>query len=128
MPKTEEDSMPKRVLIADDAKLVRHLIKKALINAGFEIVGEAQNGQEAIALFAELKPDLVMMDLVMPKTGGMDAVKEIITIDPHARILVVTSLSQQMLAQDAMRLGVKGVITKPFDPETLMNAVHRIID
>ena len=120
--------MSKRVLIVDDAKLVRHLIKKTLTKAGFEIVGAARNGQEAIALFTELSPDLVTMDLVMPKTGGMDTIKEIITINPQARILVVTSLSQQMLAQDALRLGAKGVITKPFDPGTLIKAVYKVMD
>ena len=120
--------MSKRVLIVDDARIIRALIKNALTLAGYEVVGEAQSGQEAVYLFGQLKPDLVTMDLIMPDMQGMEAIKRIISIDPKARIIVVSSLGQKLLAQDAIEAGAQAFLAKPFQPSDLISLANEIMD
>jgi two-component system, chemotaxis family, chemotaxis protein CheY len=119
--------MAQRILIVDDSRLTRAIIKNALTAAGFEVVGEAENGRDAITKFGQLKPDMVTMDLIMPDVDGMQATKEILSKDPKARILVVTSLGQKLLEEDAMKTGAKGMIAKPFQPQELVKAVNDVL-
>jgi two-component system chemotaxis response regulator CheY len=119
--------MAQRILIVDDSRLTRAIIKNTLTGAGFDVVGEAENGRDAIAKFGELKPDVVTMDLIMPDVDGMQATKEILSRDPKARVLVVTSLGQKLLEEDAMKTGAKGMIAKPFQPQELVKAVNDVL-
>ena len=119
--------MAQRILIVDDSRLTRAIIKNALTSAGFDVCGEAENGREAITKFHELRPDVVTMDLIMPEVDGMQATKEILSKEPGARILVVTSLGQKLLEEDAMKTGAKGMIAKPFQPQELVKAVNDVI-
>lgn len=119
--------MAQRILIVDDSRLTRAIIKNTLTGAGFDVVGEAENGKDAIVKFRELKPDMVTMDLIMPDVDGMQATKEILSKDPAAKILVVTSLGQKLLEEDAMKTGARGMIAKPFQPQELVKAVNDVL-
>lgn len=119
--------MAQRILIVDDSRLTRAIIKNTLTGAGFDVVGEAENGRDAITKFQALKPDMVTMDLIMPDVDGMQATKEILSKDAKARILVVTSLGQKLLEEDAMKTGAKGMIAKPFQPQELVKAVNDVL-
>jgi two-component system chemotaxis response regulator CheY len=120
--------MAHRILIADDSRLTRAIMKNALTSAGFDVVGEAENGREAVQKYKELKPDVVTMDLIMPEMDGMQATKEILNQDAGARVLVVTSLGQKLLEEDAMKTGAQAMIAKPFQPPELVKAVQDIIN
>lgn len=119
--------MAQRILIVDDSRLTRAIIKNTLTGAGFDVVGEAENGRDAIAKYQDLHPDMATMDLIMPEVDGMQATKEILSKDPKARILVVTSLGQKLLEEDAMKTGAKGMIAKPFQPQELIKAVNEVL-
>lgn len=117
----------KRVLIVDDAIFMRTMIGDILRQAGYEVVGEASTGAEAVQKFKELKPDLVTMDIVMPDMGGIDAVREIIKIDPHARILMCSAMGQQGLVVEAIQAGAREFVVKPFQPSRVLEAVQRVL-
>ena len=95
--------MSRTVLVVDDAIFMRTMIGDILKQAGFEVVGEASSGVEAVQQYKELKPDLVTMDIVMPDMGGIDAVREIIKEDPKARILMCSAMGQQGLVVEAIQ-------------------------
>ena len=95
--------------------------------AGFEVVGEASSGVEAVKRYKELKPDLVTMDIVMPDMGGIDAVREIIDEDPDARILMCSAMGQQGLVVEAIQAGARDFVVKPFQPSRVIEAVQRLL-
>ena len=105
----------KRLLIVDDAVFMRKLIGGVAAEAGWEVVGEAGNGSEAVAMYDRLRPDLVTMDLVMPEMGGLEALRLIRANDPSARVVVVTALDQKQVLLDSIREGAVDFIVKPFD-------------
>jgi len=115
------------VLVCDDAIFMRTMISDILSQAGYEIVGEAETGVQAVAKFKELKPDLVTMDIVMPDMGGIDAVREIIGHDPDARILMCSAMGQQALVVEAIQAGAKDFVVKPFQPSRVLEAVQRVL-
>lgn len=102
----------RRVMVVDDSTFMRNRIKKALIAEGAEIVGEAKDGNDAVKLYQELKPDLVTMDITMRGKDGLSATKEIMAVDPNANIIMVTILQSEEYKKIAENLGVKGFITK----------------
>ena len=106
--------MGARILIADDAIFMRMMIKDILTKNGYEIVGEAGTGTEAVLKYQQLKPDLVTMDIVMPEMGGIEAVKSIIKIDPNANILMCSAMGQKALVIEAIQAGAKDFVVKPF--------------
>ncbi|MCB1326721.1 MAG: response regulator [Spirochaetales bacterium] len=116
-----------RVLIVDDAKFMRTLVRDALNAAGHEVVGEAENGNEAVKLYGELKPDLVTMDITMREKDGLQAAGEILKSDAKARIIMVTALGQEDLLGKAIKLGVKDFVVKPFPPERLQQAAAKAL-
>jgi len=116
-----------RVLIVDDAKFMRTLVRDALTKAGHEIVGEAENGNQAIELYKNLKPDLVTMDITMREKDGLDAASEILKSDNRARIIMVTALGQEDLLARAIKMGVKDFVVKPFPPERLQQAAAKAL-
>jgi two-component system chemotaxis response regulator CheY len=118
------------VLVVDDALFMRRMLSDILKKEGIEICGEAENGKEAIDKYQQLKPDLVTMDIVMPKIeeiDGIDAVKEIMKIDPQAKIIMVSAMGQHSLVVEAIQAGAKDFVTKPFQPSRVVEAVKRAL-
>ena len=115
------------VLVCDDAIFMRTMIGDILAQAGFEVVGEAESGVQAVAKYKELKPDLVTMDIVMPDMGGIDAVREIVRLDPDAKILMCSAMGQQALVVEAIQAGAKDFVVKPFQPSRVLEAVQRVL-
>ncbi len=117
-----------KILIVDDARLTRLIIKNILIQAGFNIVGEAVNGREAIDMTRQLKPDVVTVDLTMPEMNGMESIQGILEAHAKARILIVTALGgQKLLQEDAKKAGALGMINKPFKPTELLGAIDSLM-
>ena len=119
--------MGHRVLVCDDAIFMRTMISDILGGAGYEVVGEAETGVQAIERYKELKPDLVTMDIVMPDMGGIDAVREIVKNDPNAKILMCSAMGQQALVVEAIQAGAKDFVVKPFQPSRVLEAVQRVL-
>jgi len=119
--------MGRKILIVDDATFIRTMVKDILIPKGFEIAGEAANGNEAVQKYIELKPDLVTMDITMKEKDGLQAAKEILEKDPNARIIMVTALGQEKMLIDAFKIGVKDFVVKPFEPERILSAVEKAL-
>lgn len=118
--------MAKRILITDDALFMRVTLKKILTENGFEVVGEAQNGQEAVNLYQQLKPDVVTMDITMPEMDGLQALKAIKAIDPNASIVMCTAMGQKNMVVEAIQAGAKDFIVKPFQPERVLEAMAKV--
>lgn len=119
--------MGRTVLIVDDAVFMRTMIGDILKQAGFDVVGEAASGAEAVEKYKDLQPDLVTMDIVMPDMGGIDAVKEIMKEDPEARILMCSAMGQQGLVVEAIQAGARDFVVKPFQPSRVLEAVQRLL-
>ena len=117
----------KTVLIVDDVPYVRKTLKQILSARGLKVVGEAENGEEAIRLYQETKPDLVTMDLAMPVLNGIDATREIIKLDPEARIIVLSAMMQENLVSDAVIAGAKDYILKPFQTDEVMKVIQTVL-
>ena len=116
-----------RILIVDDAKFMRTLVRDALLPKGHEIVGEAENGNVAVEMYKRLKPDLVTMDITMREKDGIQAAEEILQMDSSAKIIMVTALGQENLLTKAIKLGVKDFVVKPFPPERLQKAAEKAL-
>ncbi len=116
----------KRLLVVDDALFMRKLICGVAAEAGWEVVGEAGNGAEAVTLYQQLHPDLVTMDLVMPVMGGLEALRQIRAIDPQAKVVVVTALDQKQALMDSIRDGAIDFIVKPFERQRVLNLLAKL--
>ncbi|MHB0912680.1 MAG: response regulator [Armatimonadota bacterium] len=119
--------MPKRVLIVDDALFMRTAVKRILDGAGFEVVGEAENGEIAVRKYAELSPDVVFMDITMPVMDGISAAKQILQNDPGAKIVMCTALGQQNLVMEALQAGAKDYIVKPFQADRVLEGITKTL-
>lgn len=119
--------MSHTVLVCDDAIFMRTMISDILAQSGYEIVGEAETGVQAIERYKQLKPDLVTMDIVMPDLGGIEAVREIVKFDPAARILMCSAMGQQALVVEAIQAGARDFVVKPFQPSRVLEAVQRVL-
>jgi two-component system chemotaxis response regulator CheY len=117
-----------RVLIADDASFMRQMIRDIIEPEGFQVVGEASDGVEVVEKFKELHPDLVMMDIVMPKRSGIDAVKGIVAMDPTARVVMCSALGQETLVMEALQVGAKDFIVKPFKPDAVVVTLRKVVE
>jgi two-component system chemotaxis response regulator CheY len=115
------------ILVVDDSLYLRVMIKKILKKIGHTIVAEAGNGLEAIEKYKEYTPDLVTMDVVMPKLNGLLAIKEILQIDPNCNIIIVTALGHEPMIREALRIGAKDFVIKPFKQDELVNAVVGVL-
>jgi len=114
------------VLIADDSTFMRLMIRKILTKHGFSVIGEAKDGEEVVQQYAKLRPNLVTMDIVMPKLNGIEAVKKIVQFDPDAKIVMVTALGQEQLVIEAIKSGAKEFVIKPFNEAQVVNAVASV--
>lgn len=119
--------MARKLLVTDDALIIREMIKDTAKEAGWEIAGEADNGQLAIERYKELNPDAVTLDLVMPEYDGLHALRGIIGTDPEAKVLVVSALEQKSVLRDAFRLGAADFIVKPFDKKNLLATLDQMV-
>ena len=120
--------MSHTVLICDDAGYMRGLITNILTEGGYEVVAEAENGAVAVEKYKELQPDLVTMDVVMPEVSGIEALREIMKIDPNARVLMCTAIGQERLMVEAKEAGAKGFILKPFKPSNILDAMKEAVE
>lgn len=119
--------MSKNILVVDDAAFMRMMIKDILTKNGYNVIGEAENGAKAIEKYAELKPDLVIMDITMPDVDGIQAVKEIRKIDPNANIIMCSAMGQQAMVIEAIQAGAKDFIVKPFQSDRVIEAVKKVL-
>jgi two-component system, chemotaxis family, chemotaxis protein CheY len=115
------------VLICDDAIFMRTMLSDILTQAGYEVIGEAETGVQAVAQYAALRPDLVTMDIVMPDMGGIDALREIVRAHPEAKVLMCSAMGQQALVVEAIHAGAKDFVVKPFQPSRVLEAVQRVL-
>ncbi|HAH20539.1 MAG: two-component system response regulator [Omnitrophica WOR_2 bacterium GWF2_43_52] len=119
-----------KIMIVDDALFMRQMLAKILIAEGHEICAEATNAKEAVEKFKTVRPDLVTMDIVMPlmeELDGIGAVNEIMKLDPKAKILIVSAMSQQPIVVEAIRLGARDFLSKPVNPQRLKEVVKSIL-
>lgn len=114
------------VLIVDDAAFMRISIKNMLTKNGYDVVGEAENGQVAVEMYKELSPDIVTMDITMPVMTGLDALKEITKVDPQSKVVMVSAMGQEAMVRDAIVSGAKGFIVKPFKEEGIIAAIKKL--
>jgi len=116
-----------RVLLVDDSTYIRTVLGSIIVDAGFEVVGEAADGEEAIRKYMDLKPDIVLMDVIMEPMNGMAATEAILDKDPAALILMVTVLETKEILVDLIKIGAKGYITKPFSKEEIAEKIREVI-
>lgn len=115
-----------KVLITDDATFMRMMIRKILEENGIEVIGEASNGNESIAKYKELNPDVVTMDITMPIKNGIEAIKGIMEFDSKAKILACSAMGQETMVIEAIKAGAKGFIVKPFQPDKLLLEINKV--
>jgi two-component system chemotaxis response regulator CheY len=116
-----------RMLVVDDAAFMRKVLSDALTSGGHEVVGEAADGNEALAQYQELRPDLTTLDITMPDKDGLAALRELIAYDPNARVIICSALGQEAKVLEAIKLGAKDFVVKPFDAERLLGAVAKAL-
>jgi len=119
--------MSTRVLIVDDALFMRKLIREALTPYGFNIVGEAENGEQGVNMYKELNPDLVTLDIVMPEMDGIQALTALKKWNNQAKVIMITALEQRDLMLQAVRLGVSDFIVKPFTDDRVLSAIEKAL-
>lgn len=119
--------MTKNILVVDDARFMRMTLSKMLKDNGYSIKGEAENGVEAISKYKEILPDLVTMDITMPEMNGIDATREIMKIDPKAKVVVCSAMGQKAMVEDAIKAGAKDFIVKPIKAEKLEKSLRNLL-
>ncbi|NEU29362.1 response regulator [bacterium LRH843] len=119
--------MSAKILVVDDAAFMRMMIKDILTKNGFNVVGEANDGSQAVEKYKELAPDLVTMDITMPEKDGITALKEIKAINPNAKIIMCSAMGQQAMVIDAIQAGAKDFIVKPFQADRVIEAIKKTL-
>ena len=104
---------------------MRQILRDILQRASFEVVGEATNGEEAVQQYRQLQPDVVLMDIIMPRMDGIEATRQILSLDPQARVVMCTALGQEGILKKALQLGARDFLVKPFRPEKIIEALHK---
>ncbi|NLC19710.1 MAG: response regulator [Clostridiales bacterium] len=116
----------KRILVCDDSSFMRTHIKSMVTRNGFEVIGEAEDGLDAIVKYRELKPDLVTMDITMPNMSGIDALKHIIKLDSDARVVMLSAMGQEALVKESILAGAKSFLVKPFSEDDLIKVLSKV--
>ena len=119
--------MAARILVVDDAAFMRMMIRDILVKNGYEVAGEAANGNEAVLKYHELRPDVTTMDITMPEMDGITAVREIRKADPNARIIMCSAMGQQAMVLDAIQAGARDFIVKPFQEDRVIDAIKKVL-
>jgi len=117
-----------RILIVDDSTVMRKNLNSIFTSNGHEVIGEAADGKQAVLLYSELKPDLVTMDITMPKMTGVEVVKQIISKDNSAKIIMVSALNQKQMVFEALKNGAKHYILKPIESSQLLGVVNEVLE
>jgi two-component system chemotaxis response regulator CheY len=112
----------------DDAAFMREMLREILTDAGYEIAGEAADGDQAVTMFRECSPDLVTLDIVMPRKSGLEALREIRGLDPGACIVMCSALGQEALVMEALEAGASDFIVKPFKPDQALAVIEKALD
>jgi two-component system, chemotaxis family, chemotaxis protein CheY len=120
--------MAKTVLVVDDSLLIRRMVCETLASDGWQVAGEASNGQMAVEQYRKLRPDAVTLDIIMPNSNGLAALRGILECDPKARVVVVSALNQTKLISEAIRHGAYDFIAKPFMPEQLQQTMCALLE
>jgi two-component system chemotaxis response regulator CheY len=118
----------KKVLIVDDASVVRLMIKKILTQNDFTIIGEATNGKDALVKYKELKPDIVTMDMIMPEADGIQATKDILAFDKNAKVVIVSGIDQKEMLVQAINAGASSYIVKPFESDRVISTLNEVLN
>lgn len=116
-----------KILIVDDSKTSRKILRNILEDNGHEVIGEAINGEEAVSKFQELQPDIATMDITMPIMDGLEALKEIMDIDKNAKIVMVTAAGQKTKMVDAVKYGAVEFLTKPFEADQIIEIIKKVV-
>jgi len=116
-----------RVLVVDDAAFMRKMVTDALSGGGHEIVGEAGNGTEAVQRYQELRPDVTTLDITMPEKDGLAALKEIIAVDPGAKVVMCSALGQESKVLESIKSGAKDFVVKPFQADRVLSAIEKAL-
>ena len=119
--------MTTRVLIVDDAIFMRTMLRNIFVESGFEVIGEAGNGNDAVEKYRALMPDLTTLDIVMPEKNGIEALKAIIALDPRARVVMCSALGQESLIIEALEAGARDFIVKPFKPAKVVEVAQKVL-
>lgn len=119
--------MSKKIMLVDDAAFMRMTIKNALTKAGYDNIIEASDGQIAVETYQNEHPDLVIMDITMPNMDGIQALQAIKTLDPEARVVMCSAMGQEGMVVEAIKLGAKDFIVKPFKQDRILQTVEKII-
>jgi CheY-like chemotaxis protein len=120
-------TMMASILIVDDALIMRKTLRTYFENAGYHVVDEAANGEQAVAAYKKYLPDLVTMDITMPGMDGIEALKQIRQDDPHAKVIMVSALGQQHKIFDSLQNGAKHYVLKPLDRNKLLSVVEQVL-
>lgn len=112
-------------MIVDDASIMRLRLRE-ILEAEFKIVAEAENGQQALKLFKENRPDFVTLDITMPKLNGIEALKDLLECDPGAKVVIVSAVGQKQIVFDAITMGAKDFVIKPFEADRVLKSVRRL--
>jgi two-component system, chemotaxis family, chemotaxis protein CheY len=116
-----------RVLIVDDAAFMRKMLGDVLAKGGHEVIGEGANGTEAIAQYQALRPDIMTLDITMPEKDGLAALREILTLEPSAKIVMCSALGQESKVLEAIKSGAKDFVVKPFQPDRVLDAIGKAL-
>ena len=119
--------MTHTVLIVDDAEFMRVMLREICVDMHLEVIGEAADGEEAVRRHAELKPDLVLLDITMPRLDGTEALQQILATAPEARVVMITALGQKEQVLQAIKTGARDFIIKPFDQERVVETISRVL-
>jgi two-component system chemotaxis response regulator CheY len=114
-----------RILVVDDAAFMRRMVIDVLTDGGHEVVGEGANGNEAVERYKELRPDVTTLDITMPEKDGLTALRELIAIDPGAKVVMCSALTQESKVLEAVKAGAKDFISKPFQAQRVLTAIEK---
>ena len=120
--------MKKRILIVDDSFYMRTMLKNMLTDAGYEVVGEAPNGQTALQMAKETNPDLVTLDVILPDNTGLDVLKGIKQDQPDMKVVIVSAVGQEVIVSEAIQYGALAYIVKPFSEEKVLEVVGKALE
>jgi two-component system chemotaxis response regulator CheY len=116
-----------RVLVIDDAAFMRRMVIDVLESGGHEVVGEGANGNDAVARYQELDPDVMTLDITMPEKDGLTALRELIAVNPSAKVVMCSALTQESKVLEAVKAGAKDFIAKPFEAQRVLAAIEKVV-
>lgn len=118
--------MKRRILIVDDSQFMRRIIKSIIENTDYEVCGEANDGKEGYLLYQQLKPDMVTLDITMPECNGLECLQKIIDYDSKAKVIMCSAMGQKIMVMEAMKIGAKDFVIKPFQKERVIETLKKL--